>query len=106
MSQMHPAIAETISIGQDAPLPEQTQPAYHAVVHLVVPGTHNGGPHHGEPIGEAGAADYIAETLRDQFLDWQYVTIYEDGDGAYQSPIHITVSKPYVEGTFLGDVES
>jgi hypothetical protein len=95
----HEAIKETITYGMqdESPLPTETQPAYHAVVHLVVP----------DVGSEAGASDYIAETLRGLFLDWQYVTDPNpDGMGDLQTPIRIQVSKPYFEGTFLNDVES
>jgi hypothetical protein len=96
---MHEAIKNTITYGmqEGTPLPTDTQPAYHAVVHLVVP----------DVGSEAAAADYISETLRDLFLDWQYVMSPEpDAMGSLQTPIQITVSKPYLEGSFLNDVES
>jgi hypothetical protein len=97
----HDAIKNTITYGvqDDAPLPTETQPAYHAVVHLVVP----------DVGSDAGASDYIAETLRGLFLDWAYVSTDHEGDGNYslQTPIQINVSKPYFEGTFLNEgVES
>lgn len=95
---MHDAIKETITYGMqdDRPLPTETQPAYHAVVHLVVP----------DVGSEAAASDYIAETLRDMFLDWQYVATAEDDESTLQTPIRITVSKPYFEGTFIDGVQS
>lgn len=96
---MHEAIKNTITYGsqESAPLPTETQPAYHAVIHLVVP----------DVGSEAAASDYIAETLRDQFLDWSYVTVSDESDDSLQTPIKIKVSKPYFEGSFLHDaVES
>lgn len=98
---MHEAIKSAITYGiQEATaLPTETQPAYHAVIHLVVP----------DMGSDAAASDYIAETLRDQFLDWSYVREADDDtggnvvEGALQTPIQITVSKPYFEGSFLVD---
>lgn len=98
---MHPAIAETISATQETSMPTEKQPAYHAVVHLVVPGTDE----NGNTISEAAAIDYISYTLQDRFLDWSYINTHEDGD-SFQTPIQITVCKPYIEGTFIQDVES
>jgi len=80
------------------------QPAYHAVVHLLVPCFDAAG----NPVtSQAEAEDYIAETLRGQFLDWGYVhaTDPETGDviegpEGMQSPVEITVCRPYIEGTF------
>lgn len=104
-NQHHEAIKNAITLGaqESAPLPTETQNAYHAVIHLVVP----------DVGSEAAASDYIAETLRDQFLDWSYVRESDDdfndtplGEGELQTPIRIRVSKPYFEGTFLDGVES
>lgn len=54
---------------------------------------------------EDHAQDYISETLRGLFLDWGYVLAPDvEGEGEPtppQTPIPITVSDPYVEGTFL-----
>lgn len=91
---MHP-IAEALPFDSD--VPDAAQPAWHAVVHLVVPCVDR----NGTPVdSQAAAEDYIAETLRKQFLDWGYV-LTEDGDR--QTPIPITVCQPYVEGTFLSE---
>lgn len=78
--------------------PGETQPAYHAVVHLLVPCFDR----NGTPVdSQASAEDYIAETLRGEFLDWGYVVDAESGDR--QTPLPITVVRPYIEGTFGED---
>lgn len=99
--EMHPAIAETLPFHTDED-PTGTQPAFHAVIHVVVPGVDE----HGQPMDEARASDWIAELLRFRVLDWGYVRSFdletlEPGDP--QTPIPITVCKPYIEGTFLSD---
>lgn len=81
-----------------------TQPAYHAVVHLLVPCFDR----NGNPVdSEAAAQDYVSETLRGLFLDWGYVRATDpetgeaiEGEEGMQSPIPITVCRPYIEGTF------
>ena len=88
-------IAESLPYDSDAP--EEVQVAWHAVVHLVVPCRDR----NGAPVDiETEACDYIAEALRGRFLDWGYVGTAE---GDRQRPIPISVSRPYVEGTFLDD---
>lgn len=99
---MHPALAETLPVHTDE-LPTATQPAFHAVVHLLVPGVND----KSEPMDETWASDWISETLRDRFLDWGYVRDAFDlgtmTEGDLQTPVRIEVLKPYVEGTFLSD---
>ena len=85
------------SLPYDSDVPEEVQNAWHAVVHLVVPCRDR----NGAPVDtETEACDYIAETLRERFLDWGYV---ETAGRDRQRPIPISVSRPYVEGTFLDD---
>lgn len=61
----------------DAESGDRSQRTYHAVVHLVVPDCDR----YGNVIDTtAAASDYIAETLRDRFLDWGYVSSASCGD--------------------------
>lgn len=84
-----------------------TQPAYHAVVHLLVPCFDC----NGNPVdSQAAAEDYISETMRGLFLDWGYVRSIDpetgemvDGPEGMQTPLEITVCRPYIEGTFGED---
>lgn len=95
------------SLPYDSSVSDDTQPAWHAVVHLCIPHIDE----NGTPVDTVAAAeDYIAETLRDKFLDWGYVraTDPETGEAVpgwvgMQIPIPITVCDPYVEGTFGDD---
>jgi hypothetical protein len=94
-------------LAYESDLPEATQVAYHAVVHLLIPCV--------DPFGiaiddESAAMEYVSETLRDNFLDWGYVVAIDpdtgealEGDGleTKQTPIAVTVCAPYVEGSFL-----
>ena len=88
----HPAIAATLPVDYDGPDPAGTQPAFHAVVHLLVPGT----TEDGRPMTDASAADWISETLRDNFLDWWYDTDHHRP--GMREPV--TVLSPYIEGSF------
>ena len=96
-------IDERLSL--DSEIPDGTQVAFHAVVHLLVPCVDRAG----NPIRDIiDASDYIAETIRDEFLDWGYVMGIDQETGEAstnpddrQSPIEIIVSRPYVEGTFI-----
>jgi hypothetical protein len=84
--------------------PTGQQRAYHAVVHLLVPCfDQNGNP----VVSKTEAEDYISETLRGLFLDWGYVRAIDpetgeavDGPEGMQTPLELTVCRPYVEGTF------
>lgn len=108
----HPSVGTCVLTGADGENPDdcdthdhETQPAWHAVVHLVVPCFDR----NGNPVDSVAAAqDYISETLRNQFLDWGYLRATDpetgepvEGDIGLQQPIPIVVCQPYVEGTFL-----
>ncbi len=83
------------------------QPAYYAVVHLLVPCFDR----NGNPVeSQAEAEDYISETLRGLFLDWGYVRAIDpetgqtvEGPEGMQTPLEIVVCRPYIEGTFGQD---
>lgn len=78
------------SLPYDSEIPGGVQPAYEAFVRVLVPCVDV----NGTPVNTvAAAADYIAETLRSQFLDWGY-------PAWAPCPSLTTVCDPYVEGTF------
>ena len=88
--------------GEPAPA-GQTQDAWYAQVHVLLPSTANG-----VPVDEAAASDWLAELLRGNVLDWGYVRAgdpdtVEPGAGSddQRAFTPIVVSRPYQEGTFL-----
>lgn len=95
---LHPAIDTSLPFDTDAE-PTGSQPAFHAVVHLVIPGVDEDG----RPMDADAASEWISEALRERFLDWAFVpaTDPETGEvGDLQEPISIQVCQPYIEGTF------
>lgn len=85
-------IAETISAGDDTtPAPRGTQPAWSAVVHLLIPHTDRYGTAVTTPDQ---AMEYISETLRGEFLDWGYAINIE-----HATVFPVEVCEPYVEGS-------
>src|SRR5690554_1468282 len=97
----HPAIEEALPSHTDEE-PTGSQQAFHAVVHLLLPG----GDENGRPMDADNARDWISEALRDRFLDWGFVRTGDPQAGVpgdLQTPVQVTVCRPYVEGTFLGD---
>jgi hypothetical protein len=100
------------SLPYDSPVPDelQWQPAWHAVIHVLLPHTDKNGT---LVVSTADAEDYISETLRGQFLDWGYVRAIDpetgepvEGESGMQGPLRIHVLDPYIEGTFGYDEES
>ncbi len=83
-------ISESFACHHVGPPPIETQPAWVATIRIVVPCADRNGV---RVDVEAAAEDYIAETLRGEFLDWGYV----------ERVSRITVSRPYREGSVTND---
>jgi len=89
-------IDESLPYCHDGDMPTETQPAWSVVVRLLIPSMDI----HGVPVDTIDAAsEYVSETLRGLFLDWSYLES-ADGDG-FQLPKQVTVSRPYLEGSWL-----
>lgn len=86
-------------------IPEESQVAYHCVVHILIPNRDR----FGQMIsGEEEAERYLGEILDEEFLDWDYLTASDpetgeaiEGPDGFCRPIRVEVSEPYVTSTFL-----